>query len=206
MSCDALPDLRLKPAVMIMLYAGLRRGEVIPLRWNDINLEERYIEVNKAVEFPDNVHARLKSTKTKSGVRRVYFGERLKQYLSGLEHASDYVCPSASGEMMSLSSFTRGWESVLAELNVISGEDKTVIGDEEVKRSSRFDPRFKSGVVINNLTPHMLRHTFCTMMYEAGVDIMTAKQQMGHASIETTLQIYTHLSEARQKEEAKKLL
>ena len=203
---NALPDdIRLKPAVMVMLYAGLRRGEVIALTWDDVDLEDGCLTVNKSAEFPDNVHGRIKLPKTKSGIRTVYFGKTLREYLKGLERTDEYICPAANGGMMSLSSFTRGWESVLSELNVISCRDKTTRDGAEIARQSRFDPRFKSGVAIAPITPHMLRHTFATMMYEAGVDVLTAKEQMGHASIETTMQIYTHLTEERQKEEAKKL-
>ena len=49
------------------------------------------------------------------------------------------------------------------------------------------------GVVIPKITPHWLRHTFATILYFAGVDILTAKEQLGHSDIKTTLGIYTHL-------------
>lgn len=46
---------------------------------------------------------------------------------------------------------------------------------------------------ISSFTPHWLRHTFATLLYLAGVDILTARDQLGHADIKTTLAIYTHL-------------
>lgn len=48
-------------------------------------------------------------------------------------------------------------------------------------------------MVIPAITAHWLRHTYITMLYLAGVDVMTAKEQAGHADIKTTMQIYTHL-------------
>ena len=48
-------------------------------------------------------------------------------------------------------------------------------------------------MVIDTFTPHQLRHTFCTLMYFAGVDVMTARDQMGHKDISVTLGIYTAL-------------
>lgn len=48
-------------------------------------------------------------------------------------------------------------------------------------------------VVIRTFTPHELRHTFCTLLYMAGVDVLTARDQMGHASVQVTQEIYTHL-------------
>ena len=48
-------------------------------------------------------------------------------------------------------------------------------------------------MVIDRFTAHNLRHTYATMLYKAGVDVLTAKEQLGHADIKTTLNIYTHL-------------
>lgn len=50
-----------------------------------------------------------------------------------------------------------------------------------------------------DITPHQLRHAYATMLYDAGIDIKTAQYLLGHANIQTTMDIYTHLSQARQK-------
>ena len=47
---------------------------------------------------------------------------------------------------------------------------------------------------------HDLRHSFCTMLYDSGVDLKTAMLWMGHADQTMTMQIYTHLTETRRKE------
>ena len=60
-------------------------------------------------------------------------------------------------------------------------------------------------MVIEPWTYHCLRHTFCTMMYEAGVDVLVAKEQMGHSSVQITLAIYTHLSETHKANDIQKL-
>ena len=54
---------------------------------------------------------------------------------------------------------------------------------------------------IEPFTPHQLRHTFCTLMYFAGVDVLTARDQMGHKDISVTLGIYTSLDKKIQEEE-----
>ena len=56
-------------------------------------------------------------------------------------------------------------------------------------------------VVIKNLTPHMFRHTYATIVYNAGVDVKSAQRFLGHADINVTLKIYTHLSEQKEHEE-----
>ncbi len=54
-------------------------------------------------------------------------------------------------------------------------------------------------------TLHQLRHTFCTILYYSGISLKEAQRIMGHASVETTLKIYTHLDEQEEKGTAEKL-
>lgn len=70
----------------------------------------------------------------------------------------------------------------------------------ELYRDSQFTrmwDKYKAELGIE-ATPHQLRHAYATMLYDAGVDVKTAQKWLGHADIETTLEIYTHLSELRQ--------
>lgn len=55
-------------------------------------------------------------------------------------------------------------------------------------------------------TPHQLRHSYQTMLFDAGIDVKTAQKWLGHADIKTTLDIYTHLSENRLAQSTEKLL
>ena len=68
----------------------------------------------------------------------------------------------------------------------------------------KFAPQ-KVPFVIRPFTLHCLRHTFCSMMYNAGVDVLTAQQQMGHSDVKTTLEIYTHLSQEKKAADISKL-
>lgn len=53
-------------------------------------------------------------------------------------------------------------------------------------------------------TPHQLRHSYTTMLFDAGIDVKTAQIWLGHSDIKTTLEIYTHLSESRQEQSIQK--
>ena len=55
------------------------------------------------------------------------------------------------------------------------------------------------------LTPHQLRHGYATILYDAGIDLKTAQAWMGHANIQTTMDIYTHISEDRNETQKDKL-
>ena len=57
-----------------------------------------------------------------------------------------------------------------------------------------------------DITPHCLRHNYATLLYEAGVDVLTAQAYCGHEDPETTMRIYTHLSEKAKKKSDDKIL
>ena len=113
---------------------------------------------------------------------------------------------------MSESAYRKMWSSYQAELNYKYGnfdgqiqlDSKTGKIKKFVKPDSKYDPK-GIPMVIPNITAHMLRHTFITNMYLAGVDALTACEQAGHEDVQTTLNIYTHLDGIYKKKEISKL-
>ena len=180
---------RAQTAAMIMMYAGLRRGELLALTWSDIDLEKQTISINKAVEFVDGKPQVKNCGKTDAAMRTVYIPTLLTDYLKKVEKTTLLVCPSAHGTLMTDTSWKRLWESYLKELNFRYGDFSGCIG---LTVKSKFQPGGLP-LVIPNITAHWLRHTFITNMYFAGVDLLTAKEQAGHSDIRTTSEIYTHL-------------
>lgn len=200
---------RARRAAMIMLYAGLRRGELIPLTWADIDLDGAAIRVCKSAEMVGGLPRVKPHTKTAAGMRTVNIPRILVDFLREEKAEEEreagrraekvaalrpLVCPSASGGLMSDSAFDRLWESYMTELNLRHGDFR----DLPKRPQSKFDP---AGVPmrIERFTAHCLRHTFATLLYKAGVDVLTAKAQLGHADVKTTLQIYTHLDDQYQR-------
>jgi integrase len=174
--------------VLLLLYCGLRRGELIALTWNDVSLKNKSINVNKAVVFGNN-KAIIQSPKTDSGVRTIPIPDTILDALRFARKGADstMVCPAADGGIMSQIAFKRAWESYKHYLNIqAGGRDK-----------SRSNPKL---TVIDNITPHMFRHTYATILYNAGVDVKSAQRFLGHADINVTLKIYTHLSEQKKAE------
>ena len=88
--------------------------------------------------------------------------------------------------MMTESAWKALWKNYMKELNNKYGK--------KVKISkSKFT--HASPMTIPPITAHWLRHTFATLLYLSGVDVLTAKDQLGHADVQTTLNIYTHLDQ-----------
>jgi len=115
--------------------------------------------------------------------------------LSGKHSASMMVCPTIDGRMMSGEAFRRAWESYWRYLNLQAGGSDKKRGKNDSNGKLNWIPAVQA---IDNITPHMLRHTYATMLYNAGVDVKSAQKFLGHADLNMTLKVYTHLSEERE--------
>lgn len=191
---------RAQTAAMIMMLAGLRRGELIPLLVRDIDFAAGTITVNKSVKMVGGHPVPKKGGKSAAAERVVDMPQQLVKYLLPLldgRSPFDLVCTDAKGEMFTETAFRRMWDSYLTDLNIKYG----VFTD---GTPSKFHP---GGVpmVIPRITPHMLRHTCATNMVLAGMDAVTVKEQLGHTDIQTTLNIYTHVTAKHKKSQIHKL-
>ena len=173
-------------AAMIMLYAGLRIGEVLALDWTDIDFDKRTITVSKARATLKN-QPYLKTPKTKAGIRVIPIPEVLYEVLYSTRKKKGLVCPDVNGNLMSGVAQTNAWRSYINHLNECAG-------------GRRGSGRRKPVIVIEKITPHMLRHTYATMLFDAGVDVKSAQKFLGHSDIEVTLEIYTHLSKFKEEQ------
>lgn len=192
---------RAQPAAIIMMLSGLRRGELSALTWADVDTVNQTITVNKTVEYPPDGKAYIRNmTKSAAGMRVVYIPRKLADYLDTLPRSNLLVYPSASGRMMTASAWKAVWQSYMAELNRKYGQ-RTPADLERMKKPGRH----KLDMTIPPITLHWLRHTFCTLMYFAGVDAVQACAQMGHADVTTTLKIYTHLDQQHKRRSMDKL-
>lgn len=202
---------RAQRAAMIMLYAGLRRGELIALTWRDIDLNECTISINKSVEMINSKPVVKYNAKTDAGMRIVNIPQKLVDFLKNESKNNLLVCTDTKGNMLSEAAWKRMWESYIRELNFKYGDFSGIVMPDESgnltnfkKPKSRFAPT-KIPIVIPRFTAHWLRHTFITLLYMAGVDALTAKEQAGHADVSTTMEIYTHLDSKFKKKQINKL-
>lgn len=195
---------RAQIAALLMLYCGLRRGEVIPLEWSDIDFTNKQIAVTKSVERIDSNNFRIKPH-TKNGKDRfVSIPDNLISYLKLEKYNSNgnlLIYPQKSGKLHTLTSWNKTWNSYQTKLNY-------QYYCETMKKFGRTPKAFNapSGIpkLLDRFTAHQLRHTYCTMLYFAGVDILTTSKLMGHSNVQITLEIYTHLDEKHKRLNIKK--
>lgn len=190
-------------AAVIMMLSGLRRGELAALTWNDVDLEARTITVNKVMQYDSNGVPSLRHiTKTAAGMRTVDIPQRLADYMREMPRDNLLVIHSARGAVMTESAWAKLWRSYMRVLNEKYGTRTPA--DLERLQSSTPGPK-KLDMTIPPITLHWLRHTFCTLLYLAGVDVVQACAQMGHADVSTTLRIYTHLDAIHKRKSVDKL-
>ena len=199
---------RARRAAMIMMYSGVRRGEMLALTWLDADLKNKTIRVDKSVARK-NGHLVIKHmTKTEAGMRVIDIPQKLVDYLAD-ERKKDFASGAAinklivanvHGGLMSDNGWRALWKSYMSTLNIRYG--KRTLND---KKKMKKPGRQKFDMTIPPITAHWLRHTFATLLYLAGVDVLTAKDQLGHSDIKTTLAIYTHLDKIYKRKSMAKL-
>jgi len=170
--------------VYIIYGCGLRRGEALALTKADINLAEGTITVNKAVAFNLN-DAYNKSPKSDSGYRTVDMPDFLISYLRDyLAKVDMLLFPMKGGAQMSKSSYIKMWQLIVKKMNIAAG------GNDHIK-------------IIHNLTAHIFRHNYCTMLYYSDISIKKACDLMGHADAKMIMNVYAHLDEKKERTKEK---
>ena len=189
-----------QPVAIIMMLSGLRRGELTALTWDDIDTEKRQITVNKAVAYLSDGTPVMKDAKSTAGMRVIDIPGKLCEYLDQIPRDDHLVVHTKAGGLMTESAWVKLWAGYMRLLNAKYGAGILTHEDEP----GRPGPKTYK-MTIPPITMHWLRHTFCTLMYLAGVDVITASKQMGHADVATTLRIYTHLDEQYKRKSVDKL-
>jgi len=159
------------PFVLLLARTGLRIGEGVVLKWEDIDFHGRFIEVKR--NFVDG-----KITSPKPGKwRKVDMSLQLTETLKGL-------LVKRKEETL-----RRGWKEMPPWLFI------TQVGthlDPDNFRAREW-VRLLSKAGMRRVTPHALRHTFASLLIEQGESLVYVKEQLGHHSIQVTVDVYGHL-------------
>ena len=181
--------------IAFMLGTGCRISEALGITWDDINLEEKYINVDHQVIYKkkgESIAYFSAPTKTKKA-RKIPLKDDLIAILK--QHKSDtyFISKSSGFEVDGYKNFVfTNREGKLKTPNTIV---RTFHGIRDMyNKEEELDAveEFRDPVLLPSFTPHTLRHTFCTRMAENGMDVKVLQEIMGHANISVTMQVYNH--------------
>ncbi|QSF43304.1 tyrosine-type recombinase/integrase [Paenibacillus tianjinensis] len=154
---------RLKILFILAIYTGMRRGEILALKWKDINFKTRQIRIAKAKT--DAGERSITTSKFVIGALTDHFNQVLAEKSKYNESYIDnnYIICDELGHSLSTSNFHKFWTRKLEATGV---------------RKIRF---------------HDLRHTCASLMFSAGVHPKVVQEMLGHSSIKVTLDMYSHM-------------
>lgn len=190
--------------MMLMLLCGLRRGEMMALTWDAVDLVNRTLEVRRVAVIRKNRVKIEERAKTDAGLRTLPLCKVLCDALLTVPEKKriGYVCLSAKGLPLTESAYERGAETFCRVLErILNGEPPTQRGrrtDVERKKAEKEKDLPLKERKVFSFTAHDLRHTYATALYDAGVPVKAAQYFLGHADIRITLELYTHLSKERE--------
>ena len=198
---------RWKPLFTVMFGTGVRVGELIGLRWDDINFEENKITIIHNITYYPRLDTgrrceyELNDPKTEAGkrtipmldkVKEAFLAEKAYQKESGnhcimeLGGYTGFVFCNRFGSFHNQSSINREIKRIVCEHNAI-----------EQVRARR---EGRQPVMIPSFSCHITRHTFCTRLCENETNIKVIQMIMGHKDVQTTLDIYAEVSESKKQD------
>ena len=185
--------------IQIAYYTGLRIGEVCALVWDDIHLDEQYLEVQRAIVLNCENKNRLEFTSPKRDKGRlVYFPNSLKKILVQ-EKKKQKNKKSKNYYIQVIENETVHYPLYFGEIN---RRDKIPVDLVCVKNDGSYINRRSLSCMCSRLNSyieglhnfhfHMLRHTYATNLLSLGMNMEEIRQLMGHNDIRTTMNIYVH--------------
>ena len=193
------------PVFAVMLGTGMRVGELVGLRWCDIDLEEGNINVNHTLVYYNKGDGNgcsfsINTPKTKAGERTIPMMDFVKEAFllekrnqeemgitcrASIDCYTDFIFVNRFGDVQHQGTLNKAIRRIIRDCN-----------DEVLLKS-----REKNPVLLPPFSCHSLRHTFTTRMCEEGVNVKVIQDILGHKDISTTLDIYADVTKDLKKKE-----
>lgn len=168
----------------LLAYTGMRKGEALSLTWADIDFNNKTVLINKALSRGKNSRLYVKPPKT-GETRRLTIDKKTNAILKKwrLEQKELFLKSGINTSSASQLVFTNNQNKFLQPT-------KTREWILEIQKKNH----------LKKITTHGLRHTHCSLLFESGASLKEVQKRLGHADIQTTLNIYTHVTEETQSE------
>ncbi|WP_342598126.1 tyrosine-type recombinase/integrase [Psychrobacillus sp. FSL H8-0483] len=162
----------------LLAFSGMRKGEALALTWNDLNFTSNELRINKAISEGKYNRLYIKSTKTGDS-RTIKMDDKTMAILKDWKkkQKQDY--------------FILGFNTMQPKQLVFSNEKNEFLKPQKtIKWINQIQNKYKLG----KITTHGLRHTHCSLLFEAGASLKEVQDRLGHSDVKTTMNIYAHVS------------
>lgn len=198
---------------MIAIYTGMRREEILGLRWESVQLNKApyYIDVKQALHWEHNRPIVDDKLKTDAAYRKITIPPQLVEHLKAIKgrKKTGFVICDDKGEPLTETQWRNVWNTVVRRTVKPRTYYRYVDGK---KTAHTVTPKLGERATHNKdvvysidfeVTPHMLRHTYVTNLLAAGIDPKTVQYLAGHKLSRMTMEIYGHLKYNRPEDLAK---
>ncbi|QPQ34419.1 site-specific integrase [Lysinibacillus sp. JNUCC-52] len=166
----------------LLAFTGMRKSEALALTWNDLSLKENELTISKAIGRGESARLYLKTTKTGSS-RTIKIDEETIAILKEWKRIQKQ-------EYLVL-----GHNTMKANQLIFSNSKNKFVQPVQVQKWMYSVIKKHS---LTRITPHGLRHTHCSLLFEAGASIKEVQDRLGHTDVKTTMDIYTHVTKKAQ--------
>ena len=173
---ESSPNFRAYVYFRLLAFTGIRKGESLALKWSDIDFEKKTLNINKAVSRRES-GLYIQTPKTAASIRRISLDDKTLDLLKEFKDTDDnelLIFRSKDNGILT-SSKPRKW--LLLVQKQINLE----------RKANKKEPMKKISV-------HGFRHTHASLLFESGATIKDVQFRLGHSDIQTTMDVYTHVS------------
>lgn len=187
------PDKELEKYTLfrVLAFTGVRRGECLALTWGDLDIQKKTLSINKTLTQGIKGKQIIQATKTKKGTRTISIDSTTMYYLKlwKLEQRKSLLMLGFNATKKEQLMFVTK-NNTFKSLNTPAKWLKKIIN--------------KSG--LPKITVHGFRHSHASALFAAGATIKEVQERLGHEDAQTTLNIYTHVTQKQDQEAVQKLV
>lgn len=180
-------EYNIKLLFTVLFFTGLRLGEALALTWQDIDFSSNTIHITKSIYVNKGI-SHISTTKTKAGTRRIIINKKLSQELQHWQQQQKHLLEQFTSDSLTLQVFQSNPLTITK--NAIEKQYKKIFERDDTLKKIRI---------------HDFRHSHASLLINQGEDYLVVKERLGHASITTTIDTYSHLYPSKQKALADKL-
>lgn len=178
-----------KTLLRLLAYSGFRKGEALALTWSDINFKRSTVTISKTLTLGLENKLVVQPPKTKKSKRTISMDPGTMEMLREWKKIQ-------AQEMLGL-----GFNVLGTDQLVFTNLKNRFINPQKV---GQMMGKFCEQARVKLITPHGLRHTHCSILFEAGASLKDVQDRLGHSDIKTTMNVYAHVTEQKKEETALK--